>query len=307
MNLMHLRYFCKLAETQHYTLAASELYISQPGLSGAISLLEEELGIHLFEKKGRNIRLTKYGKEFYSYVKESLKVLDEGISVAQEHSGKLSGTIDIVSITTILGDYIPSIISNFKKKYPKINFRVHQGQTNDILQSLKNESYDIGFCTYNEPSEDITGIPVLIQNVVAVVDKQHPLAGRTSIKLADLADYPVLTYSLSQQVGRQFSNLLKENRLDCITNEVYCTERILAGIMQKDTTNVTTVGFMAQVPSLLEFPKLRCLPIDDIPKDFRTVYMVYNNRTFNTHAITLFINFVKNSYSLLSNTNDAAI
>lgn len=91
MNLSQLYYFCKLAELQHYTQAAQELYITQPSLSGAISTLESELGVDLFQKRGRNVYLTKYGKEFYQYVSAALRELDKGIEVAKEHAGKMGG------------------------------------------------------------------------------------------------------------------------------------------------------------------------------------------------------------------------
>ena len=71
MNLPQLYYFRKLAEVQHYTEAAKALYITQPSLSDSIASLEKELGVSLFQKKGRNIQLTKYGEEFYQYVSES--------------------------------------------------------------------------------------------------------------------------------------------------------------------------------------------------------------------------------------------
>ena len=74
MNLFHLRYFETLARTEHYSKAAEILSITQPSLSYAISTLESELGIQLFEKRGRNIVLTKYGKAFYSNVKEILGI-----------------------------------------------------------------------------------------------------------------------------------------------------------------------------------------------------------------------------------------
>ena len=125
MNLLHLYYFCKLAELQHYIRAAAELYISQPSLSGAIASLESELGISLFQKRGRNIYLTKYGKEFYGYVHEALQTLDTGIAIAKEHAGELSGTIEIGSISTIQSDYLPLVISAFREIYPQKIGRAH--------------------------------------------------------------------------------------------------------------------------------------------------------------------------------------
>ena len=95
MNLPQLYYFRKLAEVQHYTEAAKALYSTQPSLSDYIASLEKELGVSLFQKKGRNIQLTKYGEEFYQYVSESLSILEHGISLIKEKSGHISGSIDI--------------------------------------------------------------------------------------------------------------------------------------------------------------------------------------------------------------------
>ena len=72
MNLSQLYYFRKLAEVKHYTHAAEELFISQPTLSNSISQLEKELGIPLFKREGRTIKLTRYGAEFYEYATEAL-------------------------------------------------------------------------------------------------------------------------------------------------------------------------------------------------------------------------------------------
>ena len=79
MNLYHLRYFVTLAHLEHYTKAAENLSITQPSLSHAISLLENELGVALFEKEGRNIVLTKYGKIFLKDVEKLLEILDSSV------------------------------------------------------------------------------------------------------------------------------------------------------------------------------------------------------------------------------------
>lgn len=74
MNIRHLRFFVELAKTEHMAKAAEKLGISQPSLSYAISSIEEELGVPLFEKEGRNIRLTNYGKIYLEYVKSGLSL-----------------------------------------------------------------------------------------------------------------------------------------------------------------------------------------------------------------------------------------
>ena len=79
MNLYHLRYFVQLAHTRHYTRAAEQLCITQPSLSHAISQLENELGLPLFEKTGRNTELTRFGEQFLECAERTLSTLDEGV------------------------------------------------------------------------------------------------------------------------------------------------------------------------------------------------------------------------------------
>lgn len=310
MNLMHLRYFMKLAEIQNYTLTASELYITQPGLSSAINLLEEELGIRLFEKKGRNVYLTKYGREFYKYVDQSLKILDTGISVAQEHSGKLNGLIEIGCIDTIISDYLASVIHSFNQKYPKIQFRIYQSQTEGIVSMLETNACDVGLCSYNTPIPNMESVPILTQDVIAVVYKTHPLACRESITMKNLAEYPILTYPLAQQIGQRFRQLILDRipgrdplhiRYE-FPSELYAVGILLQEAEENNAGNLPakSVGLLARVPYLSKYPGLVLLPITDVPKDYRTVYMVYNQHDMESHAVKLFTSFVKEEHSLLS-------
>ena len=106
MNLNQLQYFKILAQEEHYTRAAQMLSITQPSLSHAIAQLEEELGTRLFEKKGRNIVLTRYGKLFLPYVEESLKVLEEGVQRTRELNGSKEGIIHLAYIYTMGSKFI---------------------------------------------------------------------------------------------------------------------------------------------------------------------------------------------------------
>ena len=108
MNLNHLYYFRALAKEEHYTRTADMLSITQPSLSHAISCLESELGVKLFEKQGRNAKLTKYGALFLRYVEQSLDMLDEGKRVVTETSGTSGGFIDMGYIFTLGSHFIPN-------------------------------------------------------------------------------------------------------------------------------------------------------------------------------------------------------
>ena len=306
MNLMHLRYFCKLAETQHYTKAATELFISQPGLSGAIDSLESELGITLFQKKGRNVTLTKYGKEFYGYVREALHVLDAGIDAASVHTGTLNGVVRMSTITTIDDSFLPMIISSFRKLYPLVSFRFFQGQTTQVLQGIEDDIYDVGFCSYLRRNEypEIAAVPVLTQQVVAVVHKNHPLADRKSVTLSELASYNVYSYADSQPIGRQIQQLLETLAPELSPHMLHFdmhNEIFLAGLLIQYSLcypEYHPVGLCVITPYLEERNELRIIPVEQVPENYHQVCMVYKPHGFHPHAATLFAEFVEKNFAL---------
>ena len=304
MNLMHLRYFCKLAEIENYTLAASELFISQPGLSGAIISLEKELGIKLFEKCGRNIRLTKYGEEIYKYINEALRVLDKGISVMHEYSGNLTGKIEIGAIPTIQTTFLPEVIGKFRKKCENIDIKVYEGHTEQIISNIKDNLYDIGFCSYDVNQSDLTAIPVLRQRVVAIMNARNPLAEKESVTFEEILQYPIYSYSITTLIGSQFRELLANQDIDIDWKRIsfdFPNELLIAGILSQDgedsEDNQNVIGLISNVPYLENFKNIKIVPVSDVPDDFRKVYMVYNTNRFRTHAVELFMELIEKEYT----------
>src|SRR5881392_3699361 len=192
MNLKHLEYFRVLARVEHYTLAAEQLSIAQPSLTYDISELEKELGVYLFEKSGRNIRLTKYGSIFLEYVDKSLKSLDEGQKKIGDLVSPNKGKIDLSFIYTLGSRFVPTMVKNFLsiEKHKDISFSFSQGTTKSIIEGLKSDKYDLAFCSYVEDETDIDFIPLVKQELVLVVPSGHPLAKYTSLDLKDTEPYP---------------------------------------------------------------------------------------------------------------------
>ena len=122
MNLNQLYYFRTLADYEHYTKAAEELHITQPTLSKAISSLEQELGAYLFEKKGRNIVLTKQGKHYLEYVKAALSELERGNDYLRKEQATAEGYIDLGMVTSVEYDMVPRWIQSFRESTGKKSF-----------------------------------------------------------------------------------------------------------------------------------------------------------------------------------------
>ena len=112
MNLYQLRYFSLLAQTGHFRKTANQLCIAQSSLSHAIALMEQELGVSLFEKQGRRSVLTPEGAEFLKYVEKSLGILDEGIQ-AVRHAANGEGIIEFGFLRTLGSEFVPALARGF--------------------------------------------------------------------------------------------------------------------------------------------------------------------------------------------------
>lgn len=286
MNLPQLYYFRKLAELQHYTKAARELYITQPSLSDSISSLEKELGISLFQKDGRNIKLTKYGEEFYQHVCASLNELERGITLMKEKSGHISGTIDIGCIPTLLGDFLPDVISDYTLKNPLAKFNIYQGMSLAIAAGVKSGEYDLGFCSMVENEPNLVFVPIMAQELVAIVNDKHPLADKKEIYLKELKQYPLTTYRDTIPIGKTVRTLLKKKGVDASFS--YDDEITIGGVISKKPL----VAIAANTPYLKQFDNLVLLTLLDVPADTRLIYMVYSKKNFITSAVEAFADFV---------------
>ena len=212
MNLNQLQYFKILAQEEHYTRAAQMLSITQPSLSHAIAQLEEELGTRLFEKKGRNIVLTRYGKLFLPYVEESLKVLEEGVQRTRELNGSKEGIIHLAYIYTMGSNFTPKMVRNFLDAYPDyhIDFHFTVGTTGDILAGLKEDKYDIVFSSYQEGEPDIEFRKIGNQKLVVAVPQDHPLAIHGSVDLRDTIAYPQFILKKEADCVRSLNQMFEE-------------------------------------------------------------------------------------------------
>ena len=189
MTLQELRYFCVTAEVLHYTRAANLLYISQPSLSYAIGKLEKELGVPLFEKNGKKVSLTKYGKEFFPYAKRALSEVSNGIDHLQEMQQPTAGIINLGYIYSVSFALLPTFVNAFYayQGSEQTAFRFRQGMTGELIEQLLNGSLDLLIAGRPEIAS-IDYVPIYRQELFLAVPDSHRLAARDSVTLNDISD-----------------------------------------------------------------------------------------------------------------------
>lgn len=196
MNLNQLHYFQVLAKYEHFSRAAQELHIAQPSLSKAIGHLEEELGVYLFEKSGRNVTLTKAGKRYLEYVETALKELALGNDRLRKEQEMSDGYIDLGFVSPIENDVLPRWIRGFQKEYQKnIFFSCQTGTSRELTAGLKEDRFDLIFCTELPGESFVEFVPVLEQALVFLAPAGHPLACRQSISVSELNGLDMVLHS----------------------------------------------------------------------------------------------------------------
>ncbi len=289
MNLNQLHYFSKLSEVEHYTKAAEELNISQPSLSHAIRELEKELGTKLFEKQGRGVVLTKYGRLFREYADESLKILDTGIRKVRSLTGQTEGVVELAYIYTLGSEFVPQLVSDFIRTHEelKVQFRFTVGNTSEVIQGIKDERFDIGFCSMTERESDISFTPVGTENLVVVVPKGHPLSDEEAVDLEQAAAYPQIFFTqnsgLRPVVDRMFEQIKVRPRI--------------AYEIEEDGSMAGLVAQNFGIAVMPEIPVLSQLPVDILPirnqHEMRYVYMARAVDKYQPPVVQKFAEYVK--------------
>ena len=287
MNLYHIRYFVTLAHVKHYTNAAKMLCITQPSLSHAIAQLEEELGVQLFEKNGRNTTLTKVGEEFLVYAQRTLETLDAGVELAKSVA-RGEGVIRLGFVRPLGVEWIPQLVASFLKDNPdsNIRFTFNTDITGNLIIGMKEHRYDVLFCSRPQ-NEQFNIVPVKHQELVLIVPKDHPLSDRTQIALSDTKDYPYIFFNEDSGIRPVIDGMFqKENIIPYILYENE-EDEVVAGLV--------AAGFgIAIVPymDMLESMNLKTIKI--ISPDYeRNFYMVTNPDIYIPPAVKKFCKYVE--------------
>lgn len=287
MNLDHLRYFVRLAQVGHYTRASEQLNISQPSLSHAVRQLEEELGVPLFERQGRNTQLTQFGEEFLDCAVRTLATLDEGVT-SLRRKARGEGLIRLGFLRVLGTEYVPRLAARFLAAHPdrQIQFTFHSGRTQELLEGLADRRYDLVFCSRPAPELGLTAVPVRAQELVLIVPPGHPLAGRSGVSLAEAAPYPMVCFS-------------RDSGLRAVVDELFDALGVRPQVAWETEEDQVVAGLVAQGFGIAVVPEMDVLHQLDLvalpitaPPYRRDFFLVHDDRLFLSPAAREFRQFV---------------
>lgn len=287
MTLQQLRYFCTMAKILHYTKAAESLYISQSSLSYALSELEKELNVPLFEKQGKQTLLTKYAEVFLPFAQNALNEVSKG-TVALEQM--LTPTINLGYITSISVEFIPQIMNAFftQQKNRNISFNFVSGRNSGMIQQLKSNELDLVFTTDVEDNA-LGSVPLFTQELFLVVPNGHPLAQKDMVCFDDFKNCDFVSLnpysSFRARIMDYFHSMGSEPKIIFAVDEWKEVSTLVSSRMG--------VAIMPMVPNISN-ANVAVLRIQDPPT--RIVYFLWNKHRQMSNAVKYFYDFVIANY-----------
>ncbi|MUH96605.1 HTH-type transcriptional regulator CysB [Aliivibrio fischeri] len=197
MKLQQLKYIVEVVNhSLNVSSTAESLYTSQPGISKQVRLLEDELGVQIFERSGKHLtRVTPSGEEIVKISREILSRVESIKSVAGEHTHPEKGTLNITTTHTQARYALPDVIKGFKNRYPAVSLHMHQGTPSQMSDAIAKGTADFAIATEAlHLYQDAIMLPCYHWNRSIVVTKDHPLAQLQQVTIEDLAAFELVTY-----------------------------------------------------------------------------------------------------------------
>ncbi|MFB4164674.1 LysR family transcriptional regulator [Alteribacillus sp. JSM 102045] len=194
MDIKQLTYFLTVAEHESFTKAATELRIAQPAITKSIQNLESELGLRLFIREKRSVRLTMEGSVLKKHALEIRQKMKQAEKELEEIKEGIRGTVQIGVPSMVGSYYFPDKLSLFKNQYPDMEIDFFEAGTTDIETAILEGNLEMGTVMIDEVSHKLDIHPFLQEPLMMVVAPSHPLSSRSSVRLEILAEEPLILF-----------------------------------------------------------------------------------------------------------------
>jgi DNA-binding transcriptional LysR family regulator len=213
-RLQQLRGFCYAARTKSISKAAEKMALSQPSVSLQIKALEEELGSKLFQRRGPRIELTHDGQRLLELARplvEAFDRLDESFASLRESVER--GTVNIAAGGSTIQYLLPPFVEAYTREYPQVDVRLHNVTGKAGLNLLRDGDVDFAVGPMFDAPADIEFHPLVTYEPMLITRRDHPLAGKSRVKLEDIARYPLILPPKEQSTYRVVEMVFAEHAL----------------------------------------------------------------------------------------------
>ena len=288
MELTHLKYFVRLAETLNFTEAARQLFITQSTLSQSIRQTEESLGIPLFERIGKKVYLTEAGREFLPYALRSITEIKEGMQrlwdIQKIYRGELS-----IGVVYSLCPLLAECVSRFSQSYPDITLRLfHSSSINELADRVHDHRIDFALSYKPSPlSPLIDTVELLSVPLCLIVRSDSPLAVLHEVSLEVVSELPLVLLENGMYLRKMIEKLAIENNItlhpksevnnSALSLQMVCTGKWCSISLQK---------------TVMQFPGLAAIPIKEAQNNL-VISLLWLKNSYQKKAVQEMMNIIK--------------
>ncbi|MGV3489067.1 MAG: LysR family transcriptional regulator [Tuberibacillus sp.] len=296
MEWRQILYFIEVAKYEHVTEAANRLHVAQSAVSRQIALLENELGVPLFTREGRNVQLTSVGRVFLNYAERAVMEIEQGKEKIEEYLNPERGIIHLGFSTSLSPHTLPVALSQFREKYPGIHFQLYQGSQQHLIDLIEKGKLDLAFCApVPKDHENVEGHIFYREQIQLILPIQHHFSEQTHMRLDQLRDESFVAF--------RPGHVLYDYLLSACGQAGFKPKLAFEGEDIETIKALVSAGFgIALLPenSLINLqPDLVKIPISE-PELYRSVGVMVPKRRELGPSESLFLEFLHFFYDRLS-------
>jgi len=277
-----------IVKKRNYTEAAKSLFMTQPAVSMQVKQMEEQIGLPLFEREGKQVSATEAGQELLYYAQNIRQQINEASEVMQELRGLKRGKLHLTMASTA-NYFAPQLIAAFHHQYPAAQVTLDVTNRTGLLGALANNTTDMVIMGSPPDGQQLTGIPFLENPLVVVAWPEHPLARQTSIRLADVADEDFIVREPDSGTRMATERYFAEHQLSLKPRmEMNRAEAIKQAVMAELGLGIVSLHTIEMELSL---KRLVVLNVEDFPI-IRQWHIVHRNNKRFAAIPQAFKNFV---------------
>jgi DNA-binding transcriptional LysR family regulator len=196
MELRQLRYLVAVAEEQHFTRAAAREHVAQPALSQQIQRLEAEVGLTLVQRTTRRVAMTEAGELLVARARRAIAELDAAQAELQSLAGVQAGRLSVGALHTMGPVDLSLLLATFHRSYPAVELTVREQASEELAAMLRDEEVDLAFLSVTDrmSSRGLTLQRLVSEELVAVLPRDHRLAGQARVRIGDLAQDAFISF-----------------------------------------------------------------------------------------------------------------
>jgi DNA-binding transcriptional LysR family regulator len=288
-----LKVFCTVAETKSFSKASEIIHLTQPAVSLQIQALEEIYGTRLFDRSNNTVILTRAGSLLYKYAREILGLYSSAEKEIGEITGLVKGNLSIGASTTIANYLLPSVIVDFRKKYPKIRVNLQVGNTKGVMEFLNSGTIDIGLVEGEVQRQKIVVEKILTDELVLIMSPAHHWAKRRDISISEITQEPFIVREEGSGTRQMIEKNLEKQGISPddlkVSLVLGSTEAIKSAV--EDGMGVSIISAWAAKKEI-RHGILKTVTFKDV-KLLRNFSLIYPKGYIKSHTVEQFLEFLK--------------